>query len=186
VQVLDRPSEELLRQGIHHAIGEKFAAPQSMLMATLVKGLLAHNLDWQFVLVGAFLAVTMELCGVKSLSFAVGAYLPLSTTAPIFVGGAVKGLADWLAHRKGEAVSESELGPGNLFATGLVAGGAIAGVVVAIVSSNNAWAKALERLSAEHALSGVLGEDGYQLMGVLAFAAMGAALFKAARRPQQL
>jgi putative OPT family oligopeptide transporter len=186
VQVLDRPSEELLRQGIHHAIGEKFAAPQSMLMATLVKGLLAHNLDWQFVLVGAFLAVTMELCGVKSLSFAVGAYLPLSTTAPIFVGGAVKGLADWLAHRKGEAVSESELGPGNLFATGLVAGGAIAGVVVAIVSSNNAWAKALERLSAEHALSGLLGEDGYQLMGVLAFAAMGAALFKAARRPQQL
>jgi uncharacterized oligopeptide transporter (OPT) family protein len=100
-------------------------------MATLIKGLLAHNLDWQFVLVGVFLSVTMELCGVKSLSFAVGVYLPLSTTAPIFAGGAIKGVADFVARRKGEKVSDSELGPGNLFATGLVAGGALAGVLVA-------------------------------------------------------
>ena len=51
-------------------------------MATLIKGLLAHNLDWQFVMVGVALAATVELCGVGSLSFAVGAYLPLSTTTP--------------------------------------------------------------------------------------------------------
>ena len=63
-------------------------------MATLIKGLLSLNLDWQFVLVGAFLAVTIELCGVSPLSFAVGAYLPLSTTLPIFCGGMVKALVD--------------------------------------------------------------------------------------------
>ncbi|WP_202979886.1 hypothetical protein, partial [Xylella fastidiosa] len=72
-------------------------------MATLIKGLLSFSLDWQFVLVGLFVAITMELCGVKSLSFAVGLYLPLSTTLTIWVGGALKGLTDWMARRKGEA-----------------------------------------------------------------------------------
>src|SRR6185436_19994659 len=155
VQVLDKPNAEQLAAGVTHAIGsERFPAPQGTLMATLIKGLLAFNLDWQFVLVGMFIALTMELCGVKSLSFAVGAYLPLSTTAPIFVGGAMKGLADWAAKRAGEYVTEgdSELGPGNLFATGLVAGGAIAGVVVAIFSAKDSWAVELKRLSLEHAL----------------------------------
>ncbi len=107
VQVLDTPTEAMRAQGIEHAIGsEKFPAPQGTLMATLIKGLLAHNLDWQFVLVGVFLSITMELCGVKSLSFAVGAYLPLSTTSPIFVGGAMRGLSptgSW-RRRKGEKV----------------------------------------------------------------------------------
>ena len=88
VQLLDTPSPEMLKQGIHHAIGsDAFPAPQGTLMATLIKGLLSFNLDWQFVLVGVFLAITMELCGVKALSFAVGAYLPLSTSLPIFAGG---------------------------------------------------------------------------------------------------
>jgi putative OPT family oligopeptide transporter len=180
VQVLDR---SLVDQGIAHAIGqEKYPAPQGTLMATLIRGLLAHNLDWQFVLVGVFLAITVELCGVKSLSFAVGAYLPLSTTAPIFVGGAIKGLADAVARRRGEEVGDSELGPGNLFATGLVAGGAIAGVVVAILSVNDAFARAMGKLSLEHALTGALGSGGYQVLGVAGYAAMGAVLFKVARR----
>ena len=74
-------------------------------MATLIKGLLAHNLDWQFVLVGVALAVTVELCGVGSLSFAVGAYLPLSTTAPIFVGGVMRAL-----RRAGAAQGERPAG----------------------------------------------------------------------------
>ena len=92
MKVLDTASADQLAQGIAHAIGtEKFPAPQGTLMATLIKGLLSLNLDWQFVLVGVFFSVTMELCGVKSLSFAVGAYLPLSTTLPIFVGGVGEG-----------------------------------------------------------------------------------------------
>src|SRR4029077_2195031 len=94
VRYLDNPSPELAAKGIQHAIGEKFAAPQATLMATLIKGLLSFNLDWQFVLVGVFIAITVELCGVSPLSFAVGAYLPLSTTLPIFCGGAVKAIVE--------------------------------------------------------------------------------------------
>jgi OPT family oligopeptide transporter len=183
IQVLDKPNAEQVAAGITHAIGsERFPAPQGTLMATLIKGLLAFNLDWQFVLVGMFLALTMELCGVKSLSFAVGAYLPLSTTAPIFVGGAIKGLADWVAHRKKEKVEESELGPGNLFATGLVAGGAIAGVVVAIASARDSWADGLAALAVDKSLNGALGDGGYQLLGVSCFAIMATVLYRVARR----
>src|SRR4029078_11785776 len=72
------------------------AAPQATLMATLIKGLLSQNLPWGLVLVGVFISVTLELCGVHSLSFAVGAYLPIATTAPIFVGGLVR----WFVERK--------------------------------------------------------------------------------------
>ncbi len=185
VQVLDTPTEAMRLQGLAHAIGsEKFPAPQGTLMATLIKGLLAHNLDWQFVLVGAFLSITMELCGVKSLSFAVGAYLPLSTTSPIWVGGLMRGLSDWLARRKGEKVdeAESELGPGNLFATGLVAGGAIAGVVVAGLSAKSEWEAGLKTMSIEHALTSALGEGGYEGLGVLFFATMAAVLLWVSRK----
>jgi OPT family oligopeptide transporter len=185
VQALDTPPRALVDQGVQHMIGtEKYPAPQGTLMATLVKGLLSQNLDWQFVLVGVFLAITMELCGVRSLSFAVGVYLPLATTAPIFVGGAIKGLADYVARRRKEPEGESELSPGNLFATGLVAGGAIAGVVVAILSVNDRLAASIAKLSAEHGLTSALGAGGYQILGVICFAIMGGALYKMARRPQ--
>jgi OPT family oligopeptide transporter len=184
MKLLDTPTEEMRAQGVMHMIGtEKFPAPQGTLMATLIKGLLSFNLDWQFVLVGVFLAITMELCGVKSLSFAVGAYLPLSTTAPIFAGGAIKGLADWVAKRKGEKVEESELGPGNLFATGLVAGGALAGVLVAILSVNEEVGKAIGKLSVEKPLEHALGAGGFQLLGVIFFAIMGFVLYRISRKP---
>ncbi|HKZ67362.1 MAG TPA: OPT/YSL family transporter, partial [Chitinophagaceae bacterium] len=108
---------------------DKLPAPQGMLMATLIKGILTQNLDWQFVLVGVFIAIVMELCGIRSLSFAIGIYLPLSTTLPIFIGGAIRGVAEWRQKRKNIHVApeEEDLGKGNLFATGLVAGGALAG-----------------------------------------------------------
>ena len=179
VKYLDTPTPELVAQGINHAIGEKYAAPQATLMATLIKGLLSFNLDWQFVLVGIFIALTVELCGVKSLSFAVGLYLPLSTTLPIFIGGAIKGLVDWLKERKGEEVEDDELGKGNLFATGLVAGGALAGVIVAILSVNLGVAAVLARVNMETLfLRPVLGEEGFMLLGVLFFAFMGWVLFR--------
>ena len=78
-------------------------------MATLIKGLLSHNLDWQFVLVGVVLAVTVELCGVSPLAFAVGAYLPLTTTFPIFVGGLLRWLCDKIRGQK----EESEISTGH-------------------------------------------------------------------------
>ena len=122
VKFLDKPTTEMLSQGIHHAIGtEKYPAPQATLMATLIKGILSQNLDWQYVVVGIFLAVTMELCGIKALSFAIGVYLPLATTLPIFIGGAIRGLVENKQKKANIQVNpeEEELGKGNLFATGL-------------------------------------------------------------------
>jgi len=195
IKILDRPTGDMLANGIHHAIGsEKFPAPQGTLMATLIKGLLAQNLDWQFVLVGVFISVTMELCGVRSLAFAVGAYLPLSTTLPIFAGGVVRWAADSKNGVKsadhGAAAAEEELGPGNLFSTGLVAGGALAGVLVAMLMSAADAAKEggspgldnlLTKLNVEHSLNQSLGH-GYDLLGVGFFALMAAFLYRIATR----
>ena len=105
-------------------------APQATLMATVIKGLLSQNLPWALVLVGMGIAAVMELSGVRSLPFAVGAYLPLSTSSPIFIGGLVKWIVD---KKKKSKVEESEIGPGALFSSGLIAGGALTGILIAIL-----------------------------------------------------
>lgn len=186
VKVLDTPSADQLAKGITHAIGtEKFPAPQGTLMATLIKGLLSLNLDWVYVLVGVFVSITMELCGVKALSFAVGLYLPLSTTLPIFAGGVVKALADWSSKRSGGEAEDAELGGGSLMATGLVAGGALTGVVVALLQVNESVEKFLStRLDLEPAIAGAIGHGGYTILGVAAFAGLGVLLYRASRKPQ--
>lgn len=103
-------------------------APQATLMATVIKGLLSQNLPWGLVIAGMGIAAVVELCGISSLAFAVGAYLPLSTTSPIFIGGLVK----WFVERKEkDKAEESEIGPGALFSSGLIAGGAITGIIIA-------------------------------------------------------
>jgi putative OPT family oligopeptide transporter len=104
-------------------------APQATLMATIIKGLLSQNLPWGLVLVGVFISVTLELCGVRSLSFAVGSYLPIATTAPIFVGGLVRAFVE----RKTGAAEESEVGAGTLFSSGLIAGGSLCGILFAVL-----------------------------------------------------
>jgi uncharacterized oligopeptide transporter (OPT) family protein len=147
-------------------------------MATLIKGLLSFNLDWQFVLVGAFVAFVFELVGVSALAFAVGLYLPLSTTLPIFAGGLVKALVDWQAKRTGTVEEDADLGKGNLFATGLVAGGALAGVAVALLSVNESVYNGLTAMTLEPALSGALGEGGYMLLGALTFAGLAILLYR--------
>lgn len=179
VKVLDSPTADMAAQGITHAIGsERYSAPQATLMATLAKGILSYNLDWQFVMVGVFIAVMIELCGIKALAFAIGLYLPLSTTLPIFIGGAIKGVIDWRAEKKGEAKQDDELGRGSLFATGLIAGGALAGVIVALLSVNDEIFKGLKSISAEHFISSLIGENGYNLLGVICFVIMGTILYQ--------
>src|SRR5689334_14435794 len=183
VKILDTPTAAMHAQGIAHAIGtDKYPAPQGTLMATLIKGILSFNLDWQFVLVGVFIAIVMELCGIKSLSFAIGIYLPLSTTFPIFIGGGIRGLVEWRNKRKNIKLTaeEEDLAKGNLFATGLVAGGALAGVVVAILSVNEKVNAALEKVSAEAGLTQALGGEGYKWLGVAFFAVMGLILYRVA------
>lgn len=107
-------------------------APQATLMSTIIKGLLSQNLPWGLVLVGVFISVTLELCGIHSLSFAVGSYLPIATTAPIFAGGLVRAYVE----RKTGAAEESEVGSGTLFSSGLIAGGSLAGILYAILFGN--------------------------------------------------
>jgi len=104
-------------------------APQATLMATIIRGLLNQNLPWGLVLVGVFVSVTLELCGIHSLSFAVGSYLPIATTAPIFAGGLVR----WWVEQKTGVAQESEVSAGTLFSSGLIAGGSIAGIIFAIL-----------------------------------------------------
>src|SRR5260370_4663903 len=149
-------------------------------MATLTKGILSFNLDWQYVMVGLFISLTLELCGIKALAFAIGLYLPLATTLPIFIGGAIKGVIDWRAEKK----EEDDLGRANLFATGLIAGGAISGVVVAVLSVF--YFEALQSISLEHALSGLLSENGYQIFGTLCFFAMAAILTRTAMKKTEV
>ena len=188
VQVLDKATVDTATGLVRHQIGtEAFPAPQGTLMATLIRGLLAHNLDWQFVLVGVFLAITIELCGVSPLSFAVGAYLPLSTTLPIFIGGAIKGLVD---RRSGVQSSgghgADDVGPGSLFATGLVAGGTLTGTVVAFLHWGDKVGAFVDSLDVSEKLTQALGAGGYQILGVACFALMGLLLYRIARRPMQL
>lgn len=183
VKILDQPTTEMVANGITHAIGsDEYPAPQGTLMATLIKGILTFNLDWQFVLVGVFIAIVMELCGIKSLSFAIGIYLPLSTTLPIFIGGAIKGLVERRQRRKKIQLTpeEEDLGKGNLFATGLVAGGALAGVLVAILSSIERVNAGLGNVNAEHGITRIMGDNGYKWLGVLFFAIMAFVLYRIA------
>jgi OPT family oligopeptide transporter len=185
VKILDTPTAEMAAQGITHAIGtDTYPAPQGTLMATLIKGILSFNLDWQFVLVGVFIAITLELCGIKALSFAVGTYLPLATTLPIFIGGAIRGLVDARHKKSGVSISaeEEDLGKGNLFATGLVAGGALAGVLVAFLSAGEGTNAFIGKLNAEHGLVSGLGQIGYYLLGVAFFAFMAVVLYRIATK----
>jgi putative OPT family oligopeptide transporter len=133
----------LLHQSGYGPIGsDHLPAPQGTLMATLIKGILGGNLQWGFVFVGAAMAVMIQVCGLSSLAWAVGAYLPLSTTMPIFVGGMMNLIATKMTGRREE---ESEISSGMLYSTGLVAGGSIGGVLIAALSAVT-W----RRLVGEH------------------------------------
>jgi putative OPT family oligopeptide transporter len=108
----------------------KLDAPKARLFSMIIDGILTQKLPWGLVLIGVFLALMMELVGVSALPFAVGAYLPISTSAPVMVGGMVR---YWVESRqaKGADGGHAEFSPGILLASGLIAGGSIAGVVVA-------------------------------------------------------
>jgi putative OPT family oligopeptide transporter len=110
------------------------AAPQATLMSTIIRGLLNQNLPWGLVLVGVFVAIVLELCGIRSLPFAVGSYLPIATTAPIFCGGLVRW---WVEHKTGQS-QESDVSSGTLFSSGLIAGGSIMGIIFALLVGTGA------------------------------------------------
>src|SRR5262249_9262341 len=153
-------------QGIAHAIGsEKMPAPQAVLMSTIIKGLLARDLPWGLVFVGALISVVVELCGVRSLSFAVGAYLPLSTTAPIYVGGLMKALADKMSGARSAGHEESEVSSGMLYSTGLVAGGSLTGVVIALLAGVPKTTPDGKTISLIDSIKNAIGIHGWEHLG---------------------
>lgn len=150
-------------------------APQATLMATIIKGLLSQNLPWGLVLVGVFITVTLELCGIHSLSFAVGSYLPISTTAPIFVGGLVRA---WVEKKTGHH-EESEVSSGTLFSSGLIAGGSLAGILYAVLIGQ----ELIPDAEASAGLIPFLREGPVGIVsGALLFLALAVVLSRAARR----
>lgn len=118
----------------------RYDAPKATLMSYIIKGVLGQNLPWGLVILGAMIAVVLELAGVPSLAFAVGIYLPISTSSPIFLGGIVRYLVDIYLKRKlahqnltdDQIVAETDKSNGVLMASGYIAGGAIAGILIAL------------------------------------------------------
>jgi uncharacterized oligopeptide transporter (OPT) family protein len=118
---------------------QKFDAPKATLMSYIIKGILSHRLPWALVLLGAMIAVVLEMSGIPSLAFAVGVYLPLASSSPILIGGMVRLLVDRYLKRKfhhknlseTELTAEGDKSPGVLLASGYIAGGAITGIVIA-------------------------------------------------------
>jgi len=153
-------------------------APQARLMATVINGILSRKLPWGLVLIGVSLVIAVELLGIRSLPFAVGAYLPIGTTLPIFVGGVVRWLVDQAAKRHGEgADAESEISPGSLFASGLIAAGGIVGLIGVALKAYEATAGKGDILNFPHTFL----DNNY--VSVVAFAALAYSLYYFARKP---
>ena len=125
----------------------KFGAPKTQVMGLIIQGVLGGDINWTLVLIGAMISLTLEMCGVSSLAFAVGVYVPMGATMPIFIGG----LARWAADRahavkipegateaekqnaEVERIAKTESSPGVLWASGLIAGGSLGGVLLAFL-----------------------------------------------------
>ena len=152
----------------------KFKAPKAMLMSFIIDGIMSRKLPWGLVLLGAFISIVLEMCGIGSLAFAVGVYLPLSTSTPILAGGLIR----WLASRsstKKLSEAEEESGPGVLVSSGLIAGGAIAGTTIAFLAFSE---KIFNGMDLSKAAGWFADSD---LVSLVLFAGLGVFLFAVAR-----
>lgn len=151
----------------------KFDAPKAQLMAVLVDGVLTQKLPWSLILIGAFISILLEIVGISALPFAVGMYLPFATSATIFVGGAVRALVERVARSK-RSLAEEESGPGVLYSSGLIAGGTIAGLLLAIPQALDSNVLNLGRFLPE-----ALHES--MIIGLIAFGVLVFTLYRVAR-----
>ena len=132
----------LVDPGINGIYNPRFTAPKATLMSYIIKGILSRQLPWGLVLLGVMISIVLELGGIPSLAFAVGVYLPISTSAPIFVGGAIRWAVDKYLRKKPEhqklteeqMAAETDKSPGVLLASGYIAGATLAGVVFAFLN----------------------------------------------------
>ena len=118
---------------------KKYDAPKAVLISYIIKGILDAELPWALVLFGVIIALTLEMSGIPSLAFAVGVYLPLASSAPLFVGGMLR----WFVDRRNaklekyKGLNEEQMqaagdrSEGVLLSSGYIAGGALAGIIIA-------------------------------------------------------
>ncbi|MEO8359713.1 MAG: oligopeptide transporter, OPT family [Vicinamibacteria bacterium] len=173
--LFDRSTGQVEKQWIQGIGSDQAAAPQARLMSVVINGILTQKLPWGLVLIGAFLVLVVELLGVRSLSFAVGAYLPIGTSVALFLGGVVR----WLAERGQEnAAGDDETSPGALYASGLIAAGGIIGLLAVAVKALETTKKFPENML--HIGSPFEASDA---VGVLAFAILAFSLYYFARKP---
>jgi len=154
----------------------KFSAPKPVLMSFIIEGIMTQQLPWGLVLLGVFISVVLELCGMSSLAFAVGVYLPLSTSTPIMAGGIVRYVADRTAKRKA-AEGEADSGPGVLFSSGLIAGASVIGTVLAFLQLSEPTRNFLNRINVSAKIPGFATSD---LVSLLLFLGLGVVLWAVA------
>ena len=157
-------------------------SPKATLMAFITDGILTRRLPWGLVLIGVFLAIAIELMGVQSLPVTVGVYLPLTTSAGIFAGGIIRWLVERKVRSDNRSMAEIESGPGVLFSSGLIAGGAICGIVIAAIAGAKGSAEWLADTVGLHGLLG--GFATSSIVGLIVFAALGALLYRVGLRKQ--
>ena len=156
VYFVDRGINGTIRKLPNGQAVPKFDAPKATLMSYIIKGILGGKLPWGLVLLGAMIAIVLEMSGIPSLAFAVGVYLPLSSSSPIFIGGLVRLMVDkWIAKKHAAAnltpdqlIAEGDKSPGVLMASGYIAGGAIAGILIAFIAGVPSMASFNARIQA--------------------------------------
>jgi len=158
---------------LHSTLGvgsRDLTAPKAQLMAIIVDGVLTQQLPWHLILVGFFMGAVMQLCGVEALPFAVGAYLPMEISVPIFAGGIIKHFVDKIYKFEG---ADAETSPGVLYSSGLIAGGAVGGIFWAVSkgleSSGNSIAAGLLNVGPSLGLTS-LPHPLSELVAIAAFA----------------
>jgi uncharacterized oligopeptide transporter (OPT) family protein len=157
-------------------------SPKATLMAFIADGILTHRLPWALVLIGVCLAIAIELMGVESLPVTVGVYLPITTSAGMFAGGLIRWLVERRVRSEKRSLAEIESGPGVLFASGLIAGGAICGIVVAGIAGAKGSAEWLaETVGLYHKLGGFVTSN---LVSLVIFAILGFGLYRVGLRKQ--
>jgi putative OPT family oligopeptide transporter len=167
----------------------KLDSPKATIMALVTDGILTQKLPWGLVLIGVCLTIAIEIMGLQSLPIAVGVYLPISTSASMFIGGVIR----WLVERKrsssGESLAEVESGPGVLFSSGLIAGGAIAGITIAGIAAmmvgraEAARVPAAEYLAYAAGLQERLGSIAQSdVVALIIYAGLGYLLYRVASR----
>jgi putative OPT family oligopeptide transporter len=157
-------------------------SPKATLMAFIADGILTHRLPWALVLIGVCLAIAIELMGVESLPVTVGVYLPITTSAGMFAGGLIRWLVERRVRSDKRSLAEIESGPGVLFASGLIAGGAICGIVVAGIAGAKGSAEWLaETVGLYHKLGGFVTSN---LVSLIVFALLGFGLYRVGLRKQ--